>query len=58
MEDRARDYQAETDLISTRYLPLFEGMPDGTPLIEAARHKAICGDPLGIDVLKELGESI
>ncbi|PAP92161.1 hypothetical protein [Mesorhizobium wenxiniae] len=58
LEDRALEYQAETNLITSRYMPLFDGMPAGTPLIEAARDKARRGDPLGIDVLKELGESV
>ncbi|MBZ9683114.1 hypothetical protein LB531_20870 [Mesorhizobium sp. CO1-1-2] len=58
LEERALVYTVESTTLSTRYVPLFEGMPAGTTLMEAAEHKAICGDPLGVAVFRELGGSV
>ncbi|MEO9336991.1 hypothetical protein ABFT80_06085 [Mesorhizobium sp. SB112] len=55
LDERAIVFSYENNLIKERYMPLFEDVPAGITLFEAAEHKAHCGDPLGIEVFKELG---
>lgn len=51
LRERAEQDEREADELE-RLAPLFDGMPEGTPLGECARIKAEQGDPLAIAFLK------
>lgn len=51
LRDDAATFEAETEALES-LAPLFDGLPEGTPLGECARIKAEQGDPLAIAFLQ------